>query len=448
MAVITGRYAKKSFPVRVACTAAILLFYRLMSCVPLPFIDLDLAASVYGAGGVFGMLNILTGGGLAGMSFAALGVTPYITASILVEMASAVVPSLSAMHRAGEVGRRHIRKITLICSFFMALVSGFGLSSNAMAAGLLTVQSSYVVLLLTVLLAGTGTLFAWLGSCIDEHFFGNGVSLLLVTGIASSIPGDLAGVFASLSGRPHGIWLCVAFGGVLILLLVFCCWMMMCEKVYALGYSKFGGAAPKGLSKESVLRLKMLSGGVMPVIFASSFLSFPPLIASLFGSSPEWLALFNMSEWLSSEKPWASFGILIYGAAVLVFSRYSQMLSLNEMELADSLRRSDCVIAGVEQGDVTARFLRHRLRLLNRIGGICLCIVALTPVLTARLFHIQSINLLGTTMVILVSVMMDTWEAFRAEMVSLRWMADLRILRQSRRREDAFRMLERRSGHV
>ena len=408
-----------TLPQQMAGTLLCLLVYRLLSCVPLPFMNTAMIEILMGAGGSMGLLNVLTGGNLSRMSIAALGVSPYITASIFVQLFGIIIPPVAAMQRDGAVGRKKIKRLTVVLSGIFAVLTAAGMMCGYWQAGLLTVGAWYGAVVPGALMVAASLLVTWMGQLIDDKFFGNGVSLLLLAGIVSTLPGELWLIGKSVWTAYQAVGVAV-FAVVLFVLFMFVYFMLRSERVYQVSYmTKISGAPlPK---EDSVLSLKLLSSSVMPVIFASSVLAVPAVVQAIVGHEIEWMKIFQTNYWLRPEIPWASAGIPIYLGLIFFFTRYSQSMSMNEIEMADALRKSGCVIEGVAPGLETELFLRKEMAQLNRLGALMLSLVAFLPIVGGQLFYLPSVSVFGTSMILIVSVVMDAWYVFRVEYKSLRY---------------------------
>ena len=437
---VMGRYDKKSLPLRIFGTIMCIVLYRMLSSIPLPYVNGDYIRDLFGSDSSLGMLNLLTGGNLAQMSIAALGISPYITASIFLQLASVLVPGLAALQKDGFVGQKKFQQITVILSCFIAVFSGSMLVLNYRSAGLLISQEWYVAVIPICFLVASSTLLSLLGKIIDDHLFGNGISLFLLAGIVCNLPSSLSSSITTVREiGADSIGEYPAVGLFIVLLMVmfmFTCWMYACELRVPLMYSHKAVTKMDIVEDSSVLPLKMLSSSVMPVIFASSVLAFPSLVQLFLGKQWSVLRIFNTSNWLKADDPFASIGIIIYFGLIFFFSRYSQSLNVNEVEVSENLRKSGCVIQGVAQGRETELYLKDQFSKLNRMGSICLCLVSFLPILFSNVFHIGSIALIGTSLILLVSIVQDTWYNWKVEHKGQSYLACVPTLNSSRRNRD------------
>ena len=445
---VMGRYDKKSLPLRIFGTIMCIVLYRAMSSVPLPYVNGEYIRNMFGSDSSLGMLNLLTGGNLSQMSIAALGISPYITASIFLQLASVLIPSLAALQKDGFVGQKKFQQVTVILSCFIAVFSGAMLIINYRSAGLLISQEWYATVIPICFLVGSSTLLSLLGKLIDDHLFGNGISLFLLAGIVCNLPSSLSSSITTVRSigavSGHEYLSLGLFIALLLVMFVFTCWMYACELRLPLMYSHKAVTNMDIVEDSSVLPLKMLSSSVMPVIFASSVLAFPSLVQLFLGKQWVILRIFNTQSWLKVDDPFASIGIVIYFGLIFFFSRYSQTLNVNEVEVSDNLRKSGCVIKGVAQGRETELYLKDKFSKLNTMGSFCLCLVSFLPILFSNVFGIGSIALLGTSLILIVSIVQDTWYNWKVEHKGQSYLACVPVLSTTRRNRDSdFCLLER-----
>lgn len=415
------------FPVRLMGTLSCVILYRLLAAFPVPFsVNGAIAADLFG-GHSSDMLNLLTGGSLVRVSWAALGISPYISASIFIQFLSAVVPSLAALQKAGLVGQKKIHRMTLVLSAFLAVPSSIGLFYSYSRAGYLSRTDMLAGVVIVAVLVGTAVLLALMGLCISEYFFGDGISILLLTGIAGSMPNSIMMASDTLTWQ-YGPYVAALFLAGCLLLFGFIVWLFGCERRIGISYS--AKMVDGHAAEDDVLCLRLLSNNVMPIVFASSFLAWPAIAASFFGRVPAWFVIFDTNAWFQSDRPLASIGAVVYVLLIFFFSRLNQMMSLNETELAEEMKRMNCVVNGILPGKDTEKFLKKQMVSLNRLSSVCLCVVALLPILVGQIFHIPGISGLGTSLMLVVSVIWDAYYVFVVERCGYRYSNVLSRLRR------------------
>lgn len=428
-------------------TLGCVALYRLLANIPLPFVDRELMAGLLASRGT-GIADFLSGGVRVRMSVAALGVSPYISASIMLQLLSAVVPVISLLQRSGPVGQKKLRHTTLVLAGAIAVLSGTFTVSGYRQAGILPAGFWTGLVVPVAVMSACAIGLAMLGTYIDEKLFGRGVSILILAGVLSSLPGNLAMAGEAMAGMPGGYGPWMFLGGfALFFVLVF--WLVNYRIDLKLSYSgKFAGKT-EDLSSVSVLPVVALPGGVMPVIFASYFLSIPSMFGNLTGEVPVILRALDMSSWFDPEAPLLTLGVLVYGLLVFVFGRVSQMMSVNAGEVAENLRRGGCTIEGVPAGPETEEYLARRIRAMTDVGSLGLCLVAVIPAALAAVTGVRSIGYAGTSVLLAVSVVQELLSEARSELTGLGYMRCMKPMLKGRRSGNPFALLEwaRRCGN-
>lgn len=427
---------------RIIGTIVCILLYRLLANIPLPFVDMQLLAES-STNSSLNLLSLVVGGNMSKATFGALGVLPYITASILVQLVGIMIPSIHELQKSGFVGQQKIKKLTVYLSFLTAVPNALILHTRYQGSQVLLSDAWYVLAIHVVLLMATSGFLSLMGMYIDDHFFGNGMSLILVSGIVAVLPSEFTSAFAVLNeGKTIGgqILSDSMFVMLIVMLMIFVCWLLECHVDLPLVGSQKAVDEDALLMVRNVLPLRVLSTSVMPVVFASSMFSLPLSFAQ--SADYPWLSLFDMSKWFTLETWWASFGSVIYFCMICLFSRYAQMVELNETEIADNLRKAGFVIQGVGPGRETELLLRIWMRKLNKMGSVGLAVVSILPVLLSHLFGLPSISLLGTSLILLIHVMRDLLLMYRVEFRGQTYLKLLPIL-VSHRKGEAFCLLEK-----
>lgn len=410
-----GYRPRKEFTMKqkIAGTVLCLLLYRLLSFVPLPFVDSAFIKSMIGMNGSLGLLDMMSGGSLGNMSLMALGIGPWITASIVLQLLGMAFPSIADINRDVD-GKRKYKMITFAMSVGFALVESVGMMTGYGRMGYLSSYTWYTVLVPSLMMmAGTGIL-SLMGWYIDERLFGNGTSLILTAGILCSYisDGTTAGIVLSYGKSTAGaICVCLIAAAGLAAVFSYTVFISSCEKRITVVYSG-KAASGRNMKHTNTIPLKLMSGGVVPVIFASTIITMPAIIGSAAGSQAEWLTVFNTSCWLDPDHPWALVGFFLYIALIIAFGYFCQLMYVNPIELADNLQKQGGTIPGVRPGKPTSDYIRGQARWLTALGGISLCIVASVPILVSGMFGLSNLSFLGTSILIAVSTIDDTWKAW------------------------------------
>jgi preprotein translocase subunit SecY len=387
-----------------------LIVYRLGTYIPIPGIDPQLLKQIFAqhAGGVLGVFNMFSGGALERMTIFALAVTPYISASIIIQLMSVAVPQLAALKKEGESGRRKINQYTRYGTLVLCILQAYGIAVglegmtlNAGASAVIDPGMFFRVSTVITLTGGTMFLM-WLGEQITQRGIGQGISLIIFTGIVASLPSALSNMFElgrkGVLSTPI-ILLVVALAVGLIALIVY---MERAQRRILVQYPKrqIGNKVMQGESTH--LPLKLNASGVIPPIFASSILLFPATIAA-FNAQSESGILRTISTYLAHGQP---LYIILYVVIIAFFCFFYTAVVFNPVETADNLRKNGGFIAGIRPGKTTADYLDYVLTRLTVVGAAYLCLVCTIPELMIAEYNIP-FYLGGTSLLIVVTVVMD-----------------------------------------
>lgn len=402
---------------RVLCTVLILILYRLLAHIPLPFVNADYVSALLDNNGSLTFFNTLTGGGFENMSFVALGITPYISASIIIQLMGVVIPRLADMQKEGATGRQTIERISIVLAAVLGFLQAICMTWNYGKQGLLSSYTWYTVLIPAILMTVGVFVLSFAGQMIQKHFFGNGISLILLTGILCSYFSDANSLLDALmvSNKWLTVLYCVIAVVAVLALFWFAFYLNACEKRIPVTYSQRISAGGSSQTQSSVIPLKLLSGSVVPIIFASSIITMPSLIQSFTGTDYKWLWIFNSSYWFNKTAPWASVGILLYCLMIIWFSYYYNSLNLNEVELASNLKKHGGYVHGIRPGKPTSDYLKRQMKYMTFIGACGLCIIAMVPNVVTALLNLSRLSFLGTSIIITVSVIVETKRTFLTE---------------------------------
>ncbi|MFT3792690.1 MAG: preprotein translocase subunit SecY [Rudaea sp.] len=397
-----------------------LVVYRLGSFIPVPGVKSAAMTSLLGGGGgLIDMANMFSGGALARFSIFALGVVPYISASIIVQMVAQVMPSLQSLRKEGESGRRKLTQWTRYFTVLLAAVQSFGISTWLMhqsANGQQVVYAPGVGFVITAMIALTsGTLFLmWLGEQITERGIGNGISMLIFAGIVAGLPGA---TYHTLQMAQNGE---LNFVKVLLVLLIvvavtaFVVFVERGQRRITVNYARRQGGGQAYMNQSSHLPLKLNMSGVIPAIFASSLIMFPATASSWFSGSTNirWLQQFTAA--LSPGEPLYE---ILYALLIIVFAFFYTALVFNSNETAENLKKSGALIPGIRPGKATAEYVDGVLTRLTGAGALYLVVVCVVPTFLQQYFHVP-FYFGGTSLLIVVVVVMDFTAQVQAHLVS------------------------------
>jgi preprotein translocase subunit SecY len=383
-----------------------LIVFRIGAHIPVPGIDTAaLAKLLNGQGkGIFDMLNMFSGGSLLRFSIFTLGIMPYISASIIMQLAAIAVPQLEQLKKEGEAGRRKITQYTRYGTLVLALVQSLGIAVMLEAQQGLVQDPGMMFRMTTVITLVTGTMFLmWLGEQITERGLGNGISLIIFAGIAAGMP---RAIFNTLELVNNGnisipVALLLLFGAAAVTALVV--FVERGQRKILVNYAKrqVGNKIYGGQSSHLPLKLNM--AGVIPPIFASSIILFPATVANWFGSGSSMTWLKDVSDKLAPGTP---IYVLLYAAAIVFFCFFYTALVFNPKETADNLKKSGAFLPGIRPGEQTARYVEKITLRLTLIGAIYVTLVCLLPEFLVLKWSVP-FYFGGTSLLILVVVTMD-----------------------------------------
>ena len=393
-----------------------LLIYRIGTHIPVPGIDPEQLASLFdqNQGTILGLANVFSGGALERMSILALGILPYISASIIMQLMTAVTPQLEQLKKEGEAGRRKISQWTRYLTVVLALVQGTGMTVGLANQGL-TYASGLSFYVTAVASLVTGAVFMmWLGEQITERGVGNGISLLIFAGIVAGLP---AAIGQSLEQARQGEISILILLGILVLAAVVIYLVVFIERGQrriTVNYAKRQQGRRMMQAQASHLPLKVNMAGVIPAIFASSILLFPASVAQWFGSgdSADWLQ--DLAVAIGPGQP---LNILLFTGFIVFFCFFYTALMFNPQEVADNLKRSGAFVPGIRPGQQTANYIDGVLTRLTVFGSAYIALVCLLPQFLVVMFNVP-FYLGGTSMLIVVVVVMDFMAQVQSHLMS------------------------------
>ena len=399
-------------------TIGVLIVFRFLSHVPLPGVDPRALQTLYATtrGGVLDFFNNFSGGALERMSVIALGVMPYITASIVVQLATSLSPQLAAIKKEGESGRKRLNQYTRYGTVFLTAIQGWfiavGLETWGASQGMSAVIEPGLLFRITcvVSLIG-GTMFLmWLGEQITSRGIGNGVSLIIMAGIVSQLPRAVVNIFEGARTGTMNPVLILAIIGLVVGLIAFICFMERAQRRVLIQYPKRQTARGMQQGDKSFLPLKINTAGVIPPIFASSLLLMPLTIAQFAGQ-----AAAGESAWgdfvlsvTSALQHGSPLYMTLYGAGIVFFAFFYTAVVFNPEETAENLKKYGGFIPGIRPGKATESYLDYVLTRITVIGAAYLAVICLLPEFVVAQMGITALALGGTSLLIVVNVTMDT----------------------------------------
>jgi len=393
-----------------------IIIYRVGTHIPVPGFDPDRLADLFNQnqGTFLGLFNMFSGGALERMSILALGVMPYISASIIMQLLSATVPALEQLKKEGDSGRRQINQYTRYGTVLLALIQGTAITVGFASQGLaFEVNSMFYMIAISSLVAGTVFLM-WLGEQITERGIGNGISMLIFAGIVAGIPGAIGQALESArQGDLNQLMLLVVLL-IAIAVVYFVVFIDRGQRRLTVNYAQRQGRKAYN-AQTSHLPLKVNMAGVIPAIFASSLLLFPASISQWFGqgvNAPAWLQ--DVALLIGPGQP---LYVLLFSALIIFFSFFYTALMYNPKEVADNLKRGGAYLPGIRPGDHTAKYIDTVTTRLTLIGGIYITLICLMPQFLNVYFNVP-FYLGGTSLLIAVVVTMDFMAQVQSHLMS------------------------------
>ncbi|MDX9950839.1 MAG: preprotein translocase subunit SecY [Methylophilaceae bacterium] len=402
---------------RILFVIGALIVFRLGSFIPVPGVDPEVLAKLFESqsDGILGMFNMFSGGALSRFSLFALGIMPYISASIIMQLMTVVSPKLEQLKKEGESGRRQITKYTRYGTLVLATFQALGISIALEGQAGLVIDPGLMFRFTAVVTLVSGTMFLmWLGEQITERGIGNGISIIIFAGIVAGLPSAIGGTLElARTGTFHPIFVLFLIIAV-VLVTAFVVFVERGQRKITVNYAKrqvgrkvFGG-------QTSHLPLKLNMAGVIPPIFASSIILFPATMAGWFGSNESMTWLRDMGATLSPGQP---LYIMLFAAAIIFFCFFYTALVFNPKETADNLKKSGAFVPGIRPGEQTAKYIDRIMGRLTLVGALYITAVCLLPEFLILNYNVP-FYFGGTSLLIIVVVTMDFMAQVQSHLMS------------------------------
>ncbi len=394
-----------------------LLVYRIGAHIPVPGIDPTQLAELFkqNQGGMLGMFNMFSGGALSRFTIFALGIMPYISSSIIMQLMTVVYPPFEALKKEGEAGRRKITQYTRYATVFLAFFQAFGISVALESQPGLVLDPGLLFRFVTISTLVTGTMFLmWMGEQITERGLGNGISMIIFAGIAAGLPSAIGGLFELVRTGSMNALTAIFIIALVVAVTFAVVFVERGQRKILVNYAKrqVGNKVYGGQSSHLPLKLNM--SGVIPPIFASSIILFPATITSWFSSGDQLRWLKDIAGTLSPGQP---IYVMLYAAAIVFFCFFYTALVFNSKETADNLKKSGAFVPGIRPGDQTAKYIDKILMRLTLTGAIYVTLVCLLPEFLILKWNVP-FYFGGTSLLIIVVVTMDFMAQVQAYIMS------------------------------
>lgn len=390
---------------RVLFALGALIIFRFLAAIPIPSVDPLALQSFLANNQFFGLLNIFSGGGFSNLSIVMLGVGPYITASIVMQLSTVLIPKLKEMYQEeGDAGRARFMQYSRYLTVPLAMIQGYAFLLILQQQGIITPMSFEMALTNTLIVAAGSILLMWIGELITEFGIGNGVSLIIFAGIVAIIPSTLSQLFFSfdISQLPAYI----GFAAAAVAITAGVVFISEAERPIPVTYARRvrGSKVLGGVS--TYLPLRLNQAGVMPIIFALSFLLFPQMIATFLAAYPiPWLAS-GASAVLSGLNNQVLYGAMYFGL-VFVFTYFYTAITFEPSQIAKNLQKNGAFIPGVRPGHTTAEYLGNIITRITLVGALFLGSIAVLPIILQGATGLTAVTIGGTALLIVVSVVLD-----------------------------------------
>ena len=394
-----------------------LIVYRIGAHIPVPGIDPAVLESLFRSqqGGILGMFNMFSGGALSRFTVFALGIMPYISASIIMQLMTVVSPQMEQLKKEGEAGRKKITQYTRYGTVFLALFQGLGIAIALESQPGLVLEPGLMFRLTTVTTLVTGTMFLmWLGEQITERGIGNGISIIIFAGIVAGLPHAIGGTLELARTGAFSIPLVLMLFVLSVAVTAFVIFVERGQRKILVNYAKRQVGRQIVGGQSSHLPLKLNMSGVIPPIFASSIILFPATLAGWFGSSERMSWLKDVGSVLSPGQP---LYVIFYAAAIIFFCFFYTALVFNSKETADNLKKSGAFVPGIRPGEQTAKYIDRILTRLTLAGALYITLVCLLPEFLIVKWNVP-FYFGGTSLLIIVVVIMDFMAQVQAYLMS------------------------------
>ena len=411
---------------RLLFTLAMLVVIRFGSQLPVPGVNRTYFADWFAAqsNGAFNFFDAFTGGSFMNMSVFALNITPYITASIIMQLLTIAIPKLEEMQRDGEEGRKKIASITRYVTIALGLIEAIAMTVGFYRGGYLVSEDPLTVIMVVTSLTAGSAVLMWMGERITEKGIGNGISIVLVINIISRVPQDMATLweqFIASKSVPKGILAGLIIIAIIVAMVIFVVVLQGAERRIPVQYSKKIQGRKQVGGQSTHIPLKVNTGGVIPVIFAQSLMQTPVIIASIAGKGngtgigSKILKGLSQSNWCNPEEPIYTIGLLVYLLLIIAFAYFYTQITFNPLEIANNMKKAGGFIPGIRPGKPTSDYLNQILGYIVFIGAIGLAIVAFIPIFFNGVFK-ADVSFGGTSIIIIVGVVIETLKQIESQM--------------------------------
>ena len=388
---------------KVAYTLLMFIVFRAGVHIPVPGVDASVIESLFTSGGLFGLLDLFAGGALSKFSIFAMSITPYINASIIMQLLTAVVPTFEQWSKDGEDGRKKIAKVTRYGTVVLGFVQAFGMSYALRANSALIDNSFLSVIVIAIILPAGTCLLMWIGEQITAYGIGNGISLIIFAGIVARFPSGFSTIYEYLQVGTINIFQAILFAIIAVAMIVFVIAVTQGQRRIPIQYAKRVVGRKMYGGHSTFLPLKVNQAGVIPIIFASSVLMFPVTLAQ-----------FVQVDWVRTLANYFTWGTplqtVLYAVLIFIFTYFYTAISINITDMADNMKKYGGFIPGIRPGKPTADYVDRVMTRITFAGALFLALVAILPNFIGGITGIEGVYFGGTALLIVVGVALDTMQ--------------------------------------
>lgn len=388
---------------KVAYTLLMFIVFRAGVHIPVPGVDASVIESLFTSGGLFGLLDLFAGGALSKFSIFAMSITPYINASIIMQLLTAVVPTFEQWSKDGEDGRKKIAKVTRYGTVVLGFVQAFGMSYALRANSALIDNSFLSVIVIAIILTAGTCLLMWIGEQITAYGIGNGISLIIFAGIVARFPSGFSTIYEYLQVGTINVFQAILFAIIAVAMIVFVIAVTQGQRRIPIQYAKRVVGRKMYGGHSTFLPLKVNQAGVIPIIFASSVLMFPVTLAQ-----------FVQVDWVRTLANYFTWGTplqtVLYAVLIFIFTYFYTAISINITDMADNMKKYGGFIPGIRPGKPTADYVDRVMTRITFAGALFLALVAILPNFIGGITGIEGVYFGGTALLIVVGVALDTMQ--------------------------------------
>ncbi len=399
---------------RIFYALSLLLVVRVLAHIPLPGVNLEALKEFFSRNQIFGLLNMFSGGAMENFSIVMMGVGPYITASIIMQLLTMVVPALEDLQKEGESGQQKINYWTRIITVPLAVVSSYGMLNLLKNQGIIQSWDGFQLLVMIISITAGTVLLMWIGELISENGIGNGVSLIIALGIIASIPTQIRNTLAVVDAtKIIGLIIFALISLAAIILIIYA---NEGQRQIPVSYARRIRALASYGGVDTHLPIRVNTAGVIPIIFAMSIMVFPGVVAQFLSQArSEWVA--TAATWMTDLFNNSIFYGVFYFVLVIFFTFFYSGMILKPARIAENLQKQSGFIPGVRPGRETANFLSRIISRINLTGALFLGVIAVLPFIVQAITNINTLVLGGTSVLIMVSVIIETMRQIQAQLL-------------------------------